>query len=57
MLDTVVKALSRATEGAKALFGGLFRGGVSIKRLSATSTYRHPRGAGATCHEVEHLDP
>ena len=38
MLDALAKAPQGAAEGGKALFGGVFRGGVGIKRSSTSST-------------------
>ncbi|PUU75456.1 PXA domain-domain-containing protein [Tuber borchii] len=42
MLDALAKAPQGAAEGGKALFGGVFRGGVGIKRSSTSSTSLSP---------------
>ncbi|RPA99434.1 hypothetical protein L873DRAFT_1767608 [Choiromyces venosus 120613-1] len=42
MFDALTKAPQGAAEGGKALFGGVFRNGVVIKRLSASSTTLPP---------------
>ncbi|PUU75454.1 hypothetical protein B9Z19DRAFT_1067406 [Tuber borchii] len=42
MLDVLAKASQEAAEGGKALFGGVFRDGVGIKRSSTSSTSLSP---------------